>query len=469
LIFTLIIENFHEHIRVQCLNWNADIGASFDHQLQAMYRLLLIFVALIPISRAVSQPTANNHESLTQIIDAKADAIEEKVIMWRRHLHQYPELSNREFETAKYIEAHLRTLKLDDVRTEVGITGVVGILKGGKPGQVVALRADMDALPVTERVDLPFASKVKTTFNDQQTGVMHACGHDTHVAILMATAEILASLREEIPGTVVFIFQPAEEGAPHGEEGGAALMIKEGVLDDPKVDVIYGLHISSNLEAGKIRYRPQGLLAAADRYTIKVKGKQTHGSAPWNGVDPVVVSAQIILGLQTIISRQTELTKDAAVITVGRINGGIRNNIIPETVEMEGTIRTMDTAMQRVIHEKIIQTATLIAQSAGAEAEVNIYRGVPVTYNHVELTQRSVPVLYKVAGEENVFLSRPITGAEDFSFFAEKIPGFFFFLGGMPKGMDVKDAAPHHTPDFYIDESGMKLGVRAMCNLIVGS
>jgi amidohydrolase len=351
------------------------------------------------------------------------------------------------------------------VQTNVAKTGVVALLESGKSGPVVALRADMDALPVVERVDLPFASKEKSTYNGQSVGVMHACGHDTHVAILMGVAEILTSLKSELIGSVKFIFQPAEEGAPEGEEGGAKLMVEEGVLENPKVDVIFGLHINSMTEVGKIRYRPEGTMAASDRFTIKVKGKQTHGASPWAGIDPVVVSAQIINGLQTIISRQTPLTEDAAVISVGAIHGGVRNNIIPESVEMEGTIRTLNNETQNQIHQKIELTAQKIAESAGASAEVKIYRGNPVTYNNPTLTEMMVPTLEAVAGKSNVTLQKAVTGAEDFAFYAQKIPALFFFLGGMPKGKNPEEAAPHHTPDFYIDESGMLLGVKALCNL----
>ena len=397
-------------------------------------------------------------------IDALADKIEPKVIEWRRHFHQNPELSNREFKTAEKVAAHLKNLGLQ-VQTKVAHTGVVGILKGGKSGPVVALRADMDGLPVTERVNVTFASKVRSTYNNQDVGVMHACGHDSHVAILMGVAEVLTELKDDLHGTVKFIFQPAEEGAPPGEEGGARMMVKEGVLENPKTDVIFALHISSKTEVGKITYRPGGLLAAADRFIIKVKGKQTHGSTPWTGVDPITVSAQIINGLNNIISRQTELTKEAAIISVGLIRGGVRNNIIPEECEMIGTIRTLNTDMQKIIHEKIRLTATKIAESAGAVAEVDIQIGVPVTFNDPELTARMLSTVQRVAGGENVVLINAITGAEDFSFYVEKIPGFFFFLGGMPKGMKKEDAAPHHTPDFYIDDSGLKLGVRALSNL----
>lgn len=409
-------------------------------------------------------PTYAQKNKLSKRIEVMAQEIEPKVIQWRRHFHQFPELSNREFKTAEKVAAHLKSLGLK-VQTNVAKTGVVALLESGKPGPVVALRADMDALPVVERVDLPFASKEKSTYNGQNVGVMHACGHDTHVAILMGVAEILTSLKNELTGSVKFIFQPAEEGAPEGEEGGAKLMVEEGVLDNPKVDVIFGLHINSMTEVGKIRYRPEGTMAASDRFTIKVKGKQTHGASPWAGIDPIVVSAQIINGLQTIISRQTPLTEDAAVISVGAIHGGVRNNIIPESVEMEGTIRTLNNETQNQIHQKIELTAQKIAESAGATAEVKIQRGNPVTYNDPTLTEMMVPTLEAVAGKSNVTLQKAVTGAEDFSFYAQKVPALFFFLGGMPKGKNPEEVAPHHTPDFYIDESGMLLGVKALCNL----
>jgi amidohydrolase len=324
----------------------------------------------------------------------------------------------------------------------------------------------MDALPLVERTPVPFASKVKTTYNGQEVGVMHACGHDSHVAIMMSVAEILAGLRQYLHGTVKFIFQPAEEGPPNGEEGGAALMIKEGVLDSPKVDVVFGLHINSSIEVGTIKYRSEGEMAASDWFTIKVHGKGSHGSQPWNGVDPIVVSAQIIEGLQTIVSRQTELTKDAAVISVCVIQGGVRSNIIPETVEMTGTIRTLDTAMQREIHERMRRTVTHIAESAGATAEINIDNKTLITYNDPGLVQKTLPSLRQTAGENNVIIMDAMTGSEDFSFFGARVPAFFFFLGGMTKGKDPKTAFPHHTPDFYIDESGFKLGVRAFCHLV---
>jgi len=398
-------------------------------------------------------------------INSAADKIESKCIEWRRDLHEHPELGNNEFRTAKIIADHLHSLGIE-VKEQVGKTGVVGVLKGAKPGPCIALRADMDALPVTERVDLPFASKVKSTYNGQPVGVMHACGHDTHVAMLMSVAEILAGMKNELKGTVKFIFQPAEEGPPEGEEGGAPLMIKEGALENPKVDVMFGLHINSQTEVGKIKYRSGGFMAASDWFTIKVKGKQTHGSQPWFGIDPVVVSAQIINGLQTIISRQTELTKNAAVITVSVIDGGVRANIIPEEVKMTGTIRTLDTGMQRIIHEKIRLTASKIAEASGATAETVIENKTLVTYNNPELTKKMVASFIKSAGAENVIEAEAVTGAEDFSFFAEKVPSVFFFIGGMTKGSDPKSAFPHHTPDFRIDESSMKTGIKAFCNMV---
>jgi len=403
-------------------------------------------------------------QSLQQLVDQQAAAIEEKVIEWRHYIHQNPELSNREFETAKYVAKYLEALGME-VQTGIAHTGVVGILRGAKPGPVVGLRADMDALPVIERTPVPYASVVKSTYLGQEVGVMHACGHDTHVAMLMGAADILAGMKEDLKGTVVFVFQPAEEGAPPGEEGGAELMIKEGILKDPAVDVMFGLHINSKTEVGKIRYKPGGTLAAADRFVIKVKGKQSHGSTPWSGVDPIIVSAQIIQGLQNIISRQTELTKEAAVISVGKIQGGVRNNIIPEEVELIGTIRTLDVAMQEEIHRRIRQTATNIAESAGAEAEVMIDKGVPVTYNDPDLTTQMLPTIQRTAGGDNVVLSNAITGAEDFAYYARKVPSLFLFVGGMPKGENPAEAAPHHTPDFFIDDSSMQLGVRVLCNL----
>ncbi|MGH2566883.1 MAG: amidohydrolase [Bacteroidota bacterium] len=424
-----------------------------------------LVIQFILVSLSFCAPL-HSQSDVTSRIDGLATGIEPKVLEWRRHFHQYPELSNREFKTAEKVAAHLKALGLD-VQTGVAHTGVVGLLRGGKPGPVVALRADMDGLPVTERVDLPFASRVRSTYNGQEVGVMHACGHDTHVSILMGVAEILTSLKNELRGTVKFIFQPAEEGAPEGEEGGAELMVKQGVLENPNVDVIFGLHISAQTEVNTIRYRPGGMMAAADRFHIRVKGRQTHGAYPWEGIDPIVVSAQIINGLQTIVSRQMQLTENPVVVTVGSIHGGVRNNIIPEEVEMVGTIRTLDADMQRDVHERIRQTATAIAASAGASAEVRIVKGVPVTANDPALTEKMLPTLQATAGKNNVALMKPVMGAEDFSFYAEKVPALFFNIGGKPKNVRREDAAAHHTPDFFIDESGLTLGVRAICNLVV--
>lgn len=421
---------------------------------------IILFVLYIAIHQAMAQV----NPKLQIKLDQQAKELETKVIEWRRHLHQNPELSNRETQTGAYIAEHLKSLGLK-VQMGVAKTGVVALLETGKPGPVIALRADMDALPVTERNSLPYASKVKTTYNGQETGVMHACGHDTHVAMLMGVAEILSKNKSDLKGTIKFIFQPAEEGAPVDEEGGAALMVKEGVLENPKVDVIFGLHISSVTPLGQLTYRSGGILAAADTYSIKIKGRQAHGSTPWMSVDPIVVSAQIINGLQTIISRQTDLTKEAAVITVGRMQAGIRENIIPEEALLAGTIRTLDTAMQQKIHKKIILTATKIAESAGAKAEVTIRRGTPVTYNDPALTQKMAPSLQRTIGASNTLVINAITGAEDFAFYQKKVPGLFFFVGAMPPDQDPNTVPSHHTPDFMVDERAFVTGVKAMLNL----
>lgn len=402
---------------------------------------------------------------MTQEINSATAKVLPRVIEWRRHLHQYPELGNREFKTSAYIEKKLRELGLE-IRTKIAHTGVVGILKGDLPGATIGLRADMDALPVSERVSLPFASKEKAEYNGSQVGVMHACGHDTHVAMLLGTAEVLSKMKNKLRGTVVFIFQPAEEGAPAGEEGGAALMVKEGVMNNPKIDAIFGIHINAQTEIGKIKYKSGSFMAAADWFTIKVKGKQSHGSQPWLGVDPIAVSAQIIGGLQMIVSRQSELTKAPVVITVGKINGGVRENIIPEELTMAGTIRTLDDAMQKDVHERIKNTAQKIAESMGATAEVSIETKTLVTYNTPELVKQSLPSLEKATGKANVYETEWTTGAEDFSYYRLKAPAFFFNVGGMPVGKSVKDSAPHHTPDFFIDDSRLDVGVKAFCNLV---
>jgi amidohydrolase len=402
---------------------------------------------------------------MSKDIDAAAAKVMTKVVNWRRHIHQYPELGNSEVKTAKYVADHLRGLGIE-VRTGIAKTGVVGILKGGQPGPVIALRADMDGLPVTERNSLPFASKERAKFNGQDVGVMHACGHDTHVAMLMGAAEVLVGMKDKIKGTVVFIFQPAEEGPPAGEEGGAALMVKEGVMDNPKIEAIFGIHVNSQTEIGKIRYKSGATMAASDWFEIKVKGKQTHGAYPWEGVDPIATATQIYTGLQMIVARRSELPKAPVVITVGRINGGVRENIIPEELTMAGTIRTLDSAMQKDVHAKIRSTVKSIAESMGATAEVSIDTKAPVTYNTPELVQKMLPSLHKAAGKENVIEAPWVTGAEDFSYIGEKAPSFYFFVGGMPKGKDPKTAAPHHTPDFFIDDSRLDVGVKAFCNIV---
>ena len=397
-------------------------------------------------------------------VDAAAAALEAKVIAWRRDFHQHPELSNREIRTAGAVAVHLRALGFD-VETGVAHTGVVGLLDSGKPGPVIALRADMDALPVAEQVDLPFASKERTTFNGQEVGVMHACGHDCHVAVLMGVAELLAGLKARLRGQIKFIFQPAEEGPPPGEEGGAALMIKQGVLKNPKPDVIFGLHVFAGVEAGTLAYRPGPAMASSDRIRILVNGRQTHGAMPWRGVDPIVISSQIVLGLQTIVSRQVDVTLEPAVVSIGAIRGGVRDNIIPDAVEMLGTVRTFNEEMRRDIHARIRNTVELIAQSAGATAQVHFDNAYPVTVNDIPLTERMVPTLERVAGKENVFVGQKITGYEDFSYYQQKIPGFFYFVGITPRGVDRKESAPNHSPRFFVDESALLLGVRSLAHL----
>ena len=390
--------------------------------------------------------------------------IEDKLIEWRRDFHQNPELSNREFKTAEKIAKHLTDIGLQ-VETNIAKTGVIAILEGDQPGKVIAIRADIDGLPVTERNDLDFKSEVKTTFLNTETGVMHACGHDTHIAILMATAEVLSKHKDKIKGSIKFIFQPAEEGPPPGEEGGAKLMIKEGVLENPKVDAIFGLHINSQTPVGTIKYKTGGIMASVERFVINVRGKQTHGSQPWSGVDPILISAKIIDGLQTIISREAELTNEAAVITVGKITSGTRFNIIPESSEMIGTVRTLDPKMREMIETRMKEMVEGIAKAYGGEASIIFQNNTSITYNDEELTARILPSLQTVAGEENVIIMKATTGGEDFSFFQEKVPGVYFFLGGMTAGNT--ESFPHHTPDFMIDESGLLLGVKAFTQISI--
>ncbi|MFY0476782.1 amidohydrolase [Achromobacter marplatensis] len=415
-------------------------------------------------------PPAPN-TALSQQIDQRAKAIEDKLIAWRRDIHQHPELGNQETRTAKLVADHLRALGMD-VKTGVAGTGVVAVLKGGKPGPVVALRADMDALPVKEQVDVPFASKAKGTYLGKEVDVMHACGHDTHTAILMATAEVLAGMKDQLPGSVKFIFQPAEESPadfePDGKKiWGAKMMVQEGVLENPKVDAIFGLHVSSAYPAGWLSWRSGPAMAAADQFWIDVTGKQTHGARPWSGIDPIVVSSQIILGLQTIPSRQINSMLEPAVITVGAIHGGNRMNIVPDNVAMTGTIRTYDEGMKKDIHQRITRTAEMIAQSAGAKADVRVVELYNATVNNPALTEQMGSTLRRVAGEGNYGLQPKSTASEDFSFYQEKVPGMFFYLGVTPKGTDVEKAAPNHSPRFYVDESGLINGVRALSNLTI--
>ncbi|MCE7992077.1 MAG: amidohydrolase [Roseivirga sp.] len=425
---------------------------------------LPLLALLLLISAAFTLKT-DPKPSLKEKVLELSEAVESKVIDWRHHIHENPELSNREFKTAALVAAHLKSLGME-VQENVAKTGVVGILKGGKPGPTIGLRADMDALPVKERVQLPWASKAKGEYLGEEVPVMHACGHDTHVSILMGVAEVLSQVKKDLRGTVKFIFQPAEEGAPPGEEGGAALMVKEGVIEN--MDVIFGLHISSDIEVKNIAYRTGGMMASANSFTVKIYGKQSHGSKPWGGVDPIVTAAQIINNAQTIISRNSELTKQAAVLTFGKMTGGVRSNIIPEYAELVGTIRTLDPDMQKVIFERFKTVVEHTGASNGAKAELIIDEGYPITFNDPDLTKLMTPTFMEVGGAD--FVNTEIeatTGAEDFSFFANEIPGLYFRLGGMPEGTEKADAAPHHTPDFYVDDAGLLLGIKTMSRLVV--
>jgi amidohydrolase len=421
----------------------------------------LILVALASFAPA-APIAAQSVAALQADLDRRVPGVMPKVVAWRRDIHEHPELSNREVRTSKLVADHLKALGIE-VRTGVAHTGVVGVLKGGRPGPVVALRADMDALPVTEQVNLPFASKVKATYNDQEVGVMHACGHDNHVAILMGVAEVLAGMKAQIPGTVKFIFQPAEEGPPAGEDGGAAMMVREGALESPKPDAIFGLHVMP-YALGTIAYRPLGALAAADWLRIVVRGKQTHGAIPWGGIDPIVVASQIVLGLQTIPSRQTDVTVAPAIVTIGAFQGGLRENIIPDSVVLRGTIRTFDANMQQDIHARVKRTAEMIAASAGATASVDIRSPYPVTYNDPALTERMLPTL-KRAANGKVQLIAPVMASEDFSEFQKVVPGLFVMLGVVPDGQDPKKVAANHSPLFFADEAALPVGVRTMASL----
>lgn len=391
--------------------------------------------------------------------------LEQKVIEWRRDLHQHPELSNREFRTAKVVAEHLKALGLE-VQAGVAHTGVVGLLKGAKPGPTIALRADMDALPVTELTDVPFASKAVSEYRGKEVGVMHACGHDLHVAMLMGAAEQLTAMRDQLAGNVVFIFQPAEEGAPAGEEGGAELMLKEGMFKQYQPEAVFGIHVWSAGNTGQIGYREGPLMASSDRFEINVKGRQTHGSRPWGGVDPIVAAGQIISNTQSIVSRQVDITKAPAVVSFGIVEGGVRNNIIPDEVYLEGTIRNFDMGNRAQIFENLKTTAEMTAKASGAEAHVHIDEGYPVTINNPELTRQMLPTMQRVAGADNVKVNALVTGAEDFSFYALEVPGLFVFLGITPEGQNPAEAPSNHSPYFYADEDALKTGTELYVNWV---
>jgi amidohydrolase len=414
---------------------------------------------LVALGIAALAPAAS---AQTEAIDAAVSAIEASVIEWRRDFHQHPELSNREFRTAKIVAAHLQELGLE-VRTGIAHTGVVGVLRGARPGPVVALRADMDALPVTEAVDLPFASKVRTTYGEREVGVMHACGHDAHTAIAMGAASVLAGMRDRVSGTVLFVFQPAEEGAPAGEQGGAKLMLKEGVFDDPQPDAVFGLHVVPQHPVGSIAFKPRGAMASSDRLKIVVRGSQTHAAYPWLGVDPINAAARVIQAIESIPARRID-TRIPAIVSIGMIHGGVRGNIIPDQVELTGTIRALDPDMRLELHALVKSTAEQVASSSGASADVKIRLGYPITYNDPELVARMRPTLERVAPGQLVD-ALPRTGAEDFSFFAEKVPGFYYWLGIRPANVADGEYAPNHSPHFFVDEGALQLGVRAMVNL----
>jgi amidohydrolase len=418
-----------------------------------MTRAVLTLFAFIAAWPAVDANAAS--------VESQAHALEQKLIAWRRDIHAHPELSNREFRTSKLVADHLRSLGLE-VKTDIAHTGVAGFLKGGRSGPVVALRADMDALPVSEQTDLPFASKATGEYEGNTTGVMHACGHDAHTAILMATAELLSQRKDTLPGSVLFIFQPAEEGAPGDEEGGAELMLQEGLFEWKKPEVVFGLHVFSTINAGRIGYRAGPAMAASDKFDILVQGEQTHGSRPWGGVDPVTAAAQIVLGLQTVASRQVDVASAPVIISVGSIHGGIRNNIIPDSVKLVGTIRTFDDAIQADVHNRVTTTAANIASAAGATAEVKIDKGYPVTVNDPDLVAATLPSLQKVVGEQDLYEVPLVTGAEDFSYFAQRVPGFYFFLGATPRGQDPAKAPSNHSPKFFLDESTLVVGLEAL-------
>ncbi len=430
-----------------------------------MKKLTLLFLTLSLFNFAVQANDNDPNPPLKDKVLTLAKQVEAKVIEWRHWVHENAELSNREFKTAEFVANHLKSLGIE-VQTGVAHTGVVGTLVGGKPGPVIGLRADMDGLPVKERVNIPWASKQIGEYQGEEVPVMHACGHDTHVAILMGVAEVLSQVKDDLEGTVKFVFQPAEEGVPPGEEGGAKMMVEEGVTDG--MDVMFGLHINSKTEVGRVRYRKEGIMAAVNSFNLKIKGVQSHGAYPWASVDPIVTASQIIMNSQVVVSRNLNLTKAAAVLTFGKIDGGVRSNIIPEEVNMEGTIRTLDLGMQQRLFKRFRSIVENTAKANGAEAVLTINEGYPITYNDPDLVALMDDTFMEVAGAENVENAiDAVTGAEDFSFFQEKVPGLYFFIGGMPKGMDPADSAPHHTPDFYVDDEGLLTGIRLMSRMVV--
>lgn len=428
-----------------------------------MRTTLLASTLVAALAASLCAPAASAAEGARPEVDAQAQRLQPKVLAWRRDIHQHPELGNREVRTAKLVADHLRKLGFE-VKTGIATTGVVAVLKGGKPGPRIALRADMDALPVTERNALPFASKATSTFRGETVGVMHACGHDAHTSILMGVAEALAAMKAELPGEILFVFQPAEEGPPDGEEGGAEEMLKQGIFRDFKPEAVFGLHVFSTLNAGKVGYRSGPAMAASDRFNIVIKGRQTHGSRPWGGVDPIVAAADVIGSAQTIVSRRQNISKQPVVVTFGAIKGGIRYNIIPDSVELIGTIRTFDEGMRQAVFKDLVNVAEHVSAAHGATAVAQVpdTKGNPVTVNDPALTAKMLPSLKRAAGEANVVEMDLNMGAEDFSFYAREVPGFFFFVGATPQGQDPIKAPSNHSPEFFLDESALDVGFRSM-------
>ncbi len=420
-------------------------------------RRLLLATLLASLLPAAAQAADADVEALAAKVDARVQA-------WRRDIHQHPELGNRETRTARVVADHLKALGLEDIRTGVATTGVTAVLRGGKPGPRIALRADMDALPVTERNDLPFRSKATAQFRGETVGVMHACGHDAHTGILMGVAEALASMKAELPGEILFVFQPAEEGPPDGEEGGAEEMLRQGIFERFKPEAVFGLHVFSTLNAGQVGYRSGPTMAASDRFNIVVKGRQTHGSRPWGGVDPIVAAADVIGTAQTIVSRRQDLSRQPVVVSFGAIKGGIRYNIIPDEVELVGTIRTFDEGMRKAVFADLKNVAESVAHAHGATAVAQVpdTKGNPVTVNDPALSARVAPSLDKAVGRDNVVAMGLNMGAEDFSYYAREVPGFFFFVGATPRGKDAGTAPSNHSPEFWLDEEALKVGTRAM-------